>query len=112
MKKLFVFLAAAALTLSCTTAPAPTIPDNLAGTWSGIIEDLGLALTLHLGDTCTVDSPDQGAFGLKAEVKEISEDSVDVKFPEFRLDLPLHVLRYPVSADVVGVLTELVEPVG
>ncbi len=87
MKKLFVFLAAAALTLSCTTAPAPTIPDNLAGTWSGIIEDLGLALTLHLGDTCTVDSPDQGAFGLKAEVKEISEESVDVKFPEFHADL-------------------------
>ena len=87
MKKLFLFLAAAALTLSCATPPSPTIPENLAGTWSGIIEDLGLALTLHLGDTCTVDSPDQGAFGLKAEVKEISEGSVNVKFPEFHADL-------------------------
>ena len=87
MKKLFVLLAAASLTMACTTTQSPTIPENLAGTWSGVIEDIGLALTLHLGDTCTVDSPDQGAFGLKAEIKEISEESIDVKFPEFHAGL-------------------------
>ncbi|MBQ3722781.1 MAG: alpha/beta hydrolase [Bacteroidales bacterium] len=87
MKKFFLFLAAAALTMACTTTQSPTIPENLAGTWSGVIEDLGLALTLHLGDTCTVDSPDQGAFGLKAEIKDISEESINVKFPEFHAGL-------------------------
>ena len=63
MKKHLVLLAAASLALACST-PSSRIPQNLAGTWSGEIEGLGLALTLHLSDTlCTVDSPDQGAFG-------------------------------------------------
>ena len=36
---------------------------------------------------CTVDSPDQGAFGLRAEVKNISEESIHVKFPDFHAGL-------------------------
>ena len=87
MKKLLILLAAASLTLMCTT-PSQKIPQNLAGTWSGEIEGLGLVLSLHLDDTlCTVDSPDQGAFGFRAQVKDISEESINVKFPEFRAGL-------------------------
>ena len=87
MKKLLVLLAAASLTLMCST-PSTQIPQNLAGTWSGEIEGLGLALTLHLSDTlCTVDSPDQGAYGYRAEIKAISEESIHVKFPEFHAGL-------------------------
>ena len=87
MKRLLVLLAAASLALMCST-PSTKIPQNLAGTWSGEIEGLGLALTLHLDDTlCTVDSPDQGAYGYRAEVKAISEESLNVKFPEFHAGL-------------------------
>ena len=87
MKKLLVLLAAASLMLACST-PSSKIPRNLAGTWSGEIEGLGLVLSLHLDDTlCTVDSPDQGAFGLRAEVKDISEESIHVKFPDFHAGL-------------------------
>lgn len=87
MKKLLVLLAAASLMLACST-PSSKIPRNLAGTWSGEIEGLGLVLSLHLDDTlCTVDSPDQGAFGLRAEVKDISEESINVKFPDFHAGL-------------------------
>ena len=87
MKKLLVLLAAASLMLACST-PSSRIPRNLAGTWSGEIEGLGLVLSLHLDDTlCTVDSPDQGAFGLRAEVKDISEESIHVKFPDFHAGL-------------------------
>lgn len=73
--------AAAALTVMCTQAPE--LPESLKGTWSGEIEDLGLTLTLHLGDTCTVDSPDQEAYGFKAVVKKAGQESLSVKFPEF-----------------------------
>lgn len=87
MKKHLVLLAAASLALACST-PSSRIPQNLAGTWSGEIEGLGLALTLHLSDTlCTVDSPDQGAFGLRAEVRRVSEGAVQVKFPDFHAGL-------------------------
>ena len=65
----------------CTQAPE--LPESLKGTWSGEIEDLGLTLTLHLGDTCTVDSPDQEAYGFKAVVKKAGQESLSVKFPEF-----------------------------
>lgn len=60
------------------------IPENLQGTWSGVIEGVGLAIVMHLEDSCTLDSPDQGAFGLKANVQCTGENSLKVKF----LDMP------------------------
>ncbi|MBO7643695.1 MAG: alpha/beta hydrolase [Bacteroidales bacterium] len=86
MKRFLILLASAFTAAMCTTAPKD-IPENLLGTWSGELDPIGLALTLHLGDTCTVDSPDQGAFGLRAQVKEISEESLWVKFPDFHAGL-------------------------
>jgi len=62
----------------CTSAPK-TVPENLRGTWNGTIENAGLALVLHLGDSCSVDSPDQGAYGIKADVKSIDEESINIK---------------------------------
>lgn len=82
MKKVFIILAAAFMAAMCTTAPK-SVPQNLQGTWSGELESLGLALSIHLGDTCTVDSPDQEAYGLKAVVKEVDNESINIKFPEF-----------------------------
>ena len=71
----------AAFCVMCTSAPQ--LPDSLKGTWSGEIDGLGLSLQMHLGDTCTVDSPDQEAYGFKAVVKKADGESVSVKFPEF-----------------------------
>lgn len=86
MKRILIIFASAFTAAMCTTAPK-AIPDNLLGTWSGELDPIGLALTLHLGDTCTVDSPDQGAFGLRAQVKDVSEESLWVKFPDFHAGL-------------------------
>ena len=86
MKRLFIILATAFMAAMCTSAPK-SIPQALQGTWSGELEGLGLALSLHLGDTCSVDSPDQEAFGLKAVVKEVDDESISVKFPEFHAGL-------------------------
>ncbi len=85
--RLFAVAVLASAALACSINKPVAIPDNLLGTWSGEIEQFGLALTLHLGDTCTVDSPDQGAYGLKADVKDVSEESIKVKFPEFHASL-------------------------
>ena len=86
MKRILLILSVALTAAMCTTAPK-TVPESLKGPWSGELEKLGLSLTLHLGDTCTVDSPDQGAYGLKAEIKDISEEAINVKFPEFHAGL-------------------------
>ena len=72
---------------ACSGSKPVNIPDALRGAWSGEIEKFGLALTLHIGDTCSVDSPDQGAYGLKAEIKSVSEERLKVKFPEFHASL-------------------------
>ena len=89
MKRFFILLSAAALAVMCTGAPK-TVPANLRGTWNGQLEVAGLAMVLHLGDTCLLDSPDQSAYGIKAIVKEVGEDYVNIKIPEVKGGLKLH----------------------
>ena len=81
MKRILAILSAATVAAMCTSAPK-TVPQALRGTWSGEIDKIGLALTLHLSDTCTLDSPDQEAFGLEGVIKDVGEDFVKVKIPE------------------------------
>ena len=78
MKRFFILVATAALAVMCTSAPK-TVPDSLRGTWHGQLDIAGIAMVLHLGDTCTMDSPDQEAFGLKADIKEVTEESIKLK---------------------------------
>ena len=85
--RLFAVAVVAAAVWACSFNKPVAIPDAFRDTWSGEIEQFGLSLTLHLGDTCSVDSPDQGAYGLKAEVKSVSEQSIKVRFPEFHASL-------------------------
>lgn len=85
MKRFLALAIFVSLSVMCTQSPE--IPDFYKGTWSGEIEDLGLSLVMHLGDTCTVDSPDQDAFGFKAVVKKADQESISVKFPEFHASL-------------------------
>ncbi|MBP5464087.1 MAG: alpha/beta hydrolase [Treponema sp.] len=88
MKRIIPIVAVALLAVMCGKAPE-TLPQELKGVWSGEIEKLGLSLTLHLDDRCSVDSPDQGAYGLKAVVKECDGNSVKVSFPEFHASVSL-----------------------
>ena len=81
MRRILAILPAAVLAVMCTSAPK-TVPQALRGTWGGEIEKVGLALTLHLSDTCTADSPDQEAFGLNAVVKDAGDNFVKIKIPE------------------------------
>ncbi|MBR4826642.1 MAG: alpha/beta hydrolase [Bacteroidales bacterium] len=77
MKRFFILIAAAATAVMCTTAPK-TVPDVMRGTWNGTLEVAGLALVLHLGDSCFVDSPDQEVYGLVPRIKSIDEESIDI----------------------------------
>ena len=76
---LFTLIAATALTAS----PG----QDLSGKWHGHL-NLGMnrmriAFNISGGQapTATLDSPDQGALGLKGEVSHLSGDSVSLKFP-------------------------------
>ena len=88
MKNIFKLLALAAVSaalFSCNgTQKASEIPEEYRGTWSGVIDGLGLSIVMHLEDSCTLDSPDQGAFGLKANASMKGDNTLKVKF----LDMP------------------------
>ena len=57
---------------------------NIEGTWHGTLKlnAMKLSIVMHFSDNaCTLDSPDQGAKGIKGEVKEITAENVDIAFP-------------------------------
>lgn len=81
MKAIIRFLTIASLcAISMACADNSLVPDNMRGVWSGEIDGLGLAIVVHLGDTCTFDSPDQGAYGLAAEYKNLRGGALKLKF--------------------------------
>ena len=82
---LFALAAIVAAVFSCKEAQKPcVVNDELRGTWSGEIDGLGLSIVMHLEDSCTLDSPDQGAYGLKANANQLKDGTLKVKF----LDMP------------------------
>ena len=57
---------------------------NIKGTWHGTLKlnAMKLSIVMHFSDNaCTLDSPDQGAKGIKGEVREITAEKVDIAFP-------------------------------
>ena len=88
MKYIIRLLSLAALSaalFACAKTQKPcVVNDELRGTWSGEIEGLGLAIVMHLEDSCILDSPDQGAYGLKANANQLKDGTLKVKF----LDMP------------------------
>lgn len=78
----------------------------LTGTWHGQL-DAGAAtlrIVMHLAadGSATLDSPDQGAYGLTATVTHLSSDSVSVEMPTLRARYAAH-LR---DGRLVGVFTQ------
>lgn len=62
-------------------------PGRLAGDWSGVLDAAGASypLVFHLrvdstGYAATLDSPDQGAFGIPADEVSVAGDSVQMEF--------------------------------
>lgn len=64
---------------------------SLIGDWTGKLEIGGgrdLKLVLHISDspaTITMDSPDQGAFGLDCNVRHLDRDSVSLEIPSLMM---------------------------
>lgn len=57
---------------------------RLYGPWSGQLDTGGqkLAIVLNISDTgCTMDSPDQSAYGIPAEIKEINDMKISIAIP-------------------------------
>ena len=75
MKRVLTIFTALALSAACLFA------QGISGVWNGEL-NLGttkLAIVFHFEDgKCTMDSPDQGAFDIPADVEFISADSVSV----------------------------------
>ena len=85
ISRLFAITGILAASISCSETQKPvSVSEDLKGTWSGEIESLGLAIVMHLEDSCTLDSPDQGAYGLKANATQSKDGTLKVKF----LDMP------------------------
>lgn len=69
------------------------IKASIIGTWNGrlSVRGIGLALVLHFTETgdsvvkCTMDSPDQGAKDIPAEITLLTEDSVRISVPKLLL---------------------------
>lgn len=74
------FLTFICMVMTCTQLCAQT----LDGAWKGDLKAgaMTLPLVINIKDgKCTVDSPDQGAFGIEANTNHISTDSLNISIP-------------------------------
>ncbi len=78
------------LLLAAFFATADMYSDNISGSWHGTLQvtpQVSLKIGLNIetssdGDaTVSLDSPDQGAYGIAGEIRHISQDSIDVAIP-------------------------------
>lgn len=83
MKKIII----AALTSVCAALGCSASDNSITGSWDGTLKvtpQMSLKLVLNLKNdsngkpTATLDSPDQGAYGIPGEVNFISADSVNI----------------------------------
>ena len=80
-KSIKTFIAAVALTLISFSATAQS---GLTGAWNGVLTFAGgeLTVVMHIDPAgCTMDSPDQGAYGIPAVLKELTDSKVHVEIP-------------------------------
>ncbi|MDE7350070.1 MAG: alpha/beta hydrolase [Muribaculaceae bacterium] len=79
-----IFLLALCSAVNCTALDISA--RNLTGDWSGqlkVTPQMSMKLVFHIDDNAvSLDSPDQGAYGIPGELVFLSEDSVNVKIPK------------------------------
>lgn len=82
MKKALLFTIV--IMMAVTAAKA----QNISGTWKGVLtagqQELGLVFHFN-NDDVTMDVPEQGATGIPAEVKLLSNDSVSIEVPAIQM---------------------------
>lgn len=83
--------------LALVLSTGALVAQNIAGDWSGQLVLGGnhtLKLVFHIsseeGPVVTMDSPDQGAYGIAAEVGFLSSDSIDVSIPQLGVNYAGH----------------------
>lgn len=64
--------------------------EKISGTWAGklkVTPQVSLRLVFHIsGDSVTMDSPDQNAYGIEGELKYLSADSINIAVDRLRMD--------------------------
>lgn len=87
MRRLAPALVLATALLTPNPLPGQDEPDRFAGDWSGVLDAGGVTypLVFHLratpeGHAATLDSPDQGAYGIPADAVTTVGDSLIIRF--------------------------------
>lgn len=83
MRKEFIKIAVCSVILMMSHVSL-SAQSGIEDTWHGILEVPGgsLTLVLHISqEKCTIDSPDQMAYGIPAEAKELSQVRADIYVP-------------------------------
>lgn len=68
-----------------TAFVAEVYPQDINGTWNGCVKvgQMELSVVFNIADgKCTMDSPDQGAFGIETEVGVLTADSINISIPK------------------------------
>lgn len=72
------------LTLLCAAGMLTAGAQRVGGSWKGRLDAGGasLAIVINISDgKCTMDSPDQGAYGIETEMRHLSADSLNIVIP-------------------------------
>ncbi len=80
--------------------------ESISGSWNGKLQagPNTLTIVIHIdGDSCTMDSPDQGAFGLPARLKKCTADSLIIEFPQMKVEYE----GVKVSDEIRGTFTQM-----
>lgn len=78
------------LVLLFLSFPSSVFSQKIAGPWNGVLEvnpltSITLVFNISVsedGETCTIDSPDQGAYGISAIINYLSDDYVNISIPK------------------------------
>ena len=84
--KFFIKTVRLALCIAVGSTSLSANAQDLIGEWSGMLkvtQQMRLKLVFHIEDkSASLDSPDQGAYGIPGDLMFLSEDSVNMKIPK------------------------------
>lgn len=85
------------LAIALIASPLSLYADGLVGSWSGQLKvspRQSLKLVIHIGqdNAVTMDSPDQGAYGIECQTVFLSADSINIKVPSLRVNYVGHLI--------------------
>lgn len=94
MKKNIIVTIGTAALMASAFLSSEICAEGINGDWSGSLElgaNMKMKLVFHISDTeITMDSPDQGAFGITGETLFLSQDSVAFSVPQISMTYSGH----------------------